>query len=210
MGPEGVLQGSIYQMVWKKDHFDKGSKVKVPGDIRLFGMAMGRLRDPKEVDIVVLNDMDRLTLIGSDGKAVYTTRDHFGGSEIYYDTTKKVDTTYRPQDRRAERIRVPGRVLVRDLDKDGIDEVIINRNEASLGALERSRSFEKGEIVDLVWEQGNLAQSWTTQQMTGYITDYQIKDVDNDGEEELVVALVLPVEGFTGKPNSVILFFKLL
>jgi TolB-like protein len=210
MGPEGVLQGSIYEMIWKKDHFDKGSKVKVPGDSKLFGMAMGHLRDPKEIDLVVLNDSDRLNLIGPDGKAVYTTRDHFGGTEIYYDTMKKKDTTYRPADRHEERVFIPGRVLIRDLDKDGLDEVIINRNEASLGALERSRSFEKGEIVDLVWDQGNLVQSWTTQQMTGYVTDYQIKDVDNDGEEELVAALVIPGPGLTDKPSSVILFFKLL
>jgi TolB-like protein len=209
MGPEGVLNGSIYQMVWKKDHFDKGPKVKVPGDAKLFGMAMGHLRDPKEIDIVVLNESDRLTLVGSDGKAVYTTRDHFGGSEIFYDTMKKRDINYRPSDRRAERVFVQGRVLVRDLDKDGVDEVIINRNDAFLGAMERSRSFEKGQIVNLVWDQGNLAQSWTSPQLAGYISDYQIKDVENDGEEELVVALVLPTEGFTGKPNSVILFYKL-
>jgi TolB-like protein len=208
MGSEGVLQGAIYQMVWKKNAFERGPKMKLPGDTKLFGMAMGRLRDPKEVDFVALNEFDRLNLITWDGKTIYTSGDHFGGSEIFYDTTKARDIVYRPADRIAKRIFVQGRILVRDLDKDGLDEVIISKNESSLGVLERAKSYDKGEIVNLVWDEVNLVQNWTTQPMNGYITDYQIRDVDNDGEEELVAALVTPGGALTGKSTSVILFFK--
>jgi hypothetical protein len=52
--------------------------------------------------------------------------------------------------------------------------------------------------------------------MKGYIADYQVKDVENDGNEELVVAVVSrddPGEGITGlvsrKTISNIYFFKL-
>ena len=158
--------------------------------------------------LFILNEFDRLTLVTPDGKTIYTSRDHFGGTEIFYDTYKKREIIYRPSDSVSKRIFVKGRVLVRDLDKDGLDEVIINKNESSLGVMEKAKSYEKGEIVNLVWDQSNLAQNWTTQSMNGYITDYQIRDVDNDGEEELVVALVMPGGGFAGKPDSVILFFK--
>lgn len=208
MGSGGSLQGSIYQMVWKKNSFESGPKMKLPPDTKLFGMAMGHVRDPKEVDFVVLNEQDRLNLVSQDGKILYTSRDHFGGTEIYYDTYKQRDITYRPSDGIGKRIFIQGRVLVRDLDKDGIDEVIINKNEASLGVMEKAKSYEKGEIVNLAWEEGNLAQRWTTQPMNGYITDYQIKDVDNDGEEELVAALVMPGTGAGGKTGSMILFYK--
>jgi len=208
MGSDGVLQGAIYQMIWKKNAFERGPKMNLPGETKLFGTAMGRIRDPKEVDFVVLNEFDRLILVNSEGKTVYTSRDHFGGTDIFYDTYKKRDIIYRPSDYVSQRIFVQGRVLVRDLDKDGLDEVIINKNEASLGVMEKAKSYEKGEIVNLVWDQSNLAQNWTTQSMNGYITDYQIRDVDNDGGEELVVALVMPGGGLVAKPNSVILFFK--
>jgi hypothetical protein len=208
MGTDGVLQGAIHQMVWKKNAFERGPKMKLPDDTKLFGMAMGRLRDPKEVDFVVLNKFDRLTLVAPDGKTIYTSRDHFGGTEIFYDTYAKREIVYRPADTVTTRVFIQGRILVRDLDKDGLDEVIINKNESSLSVLERARSYDRGEIVNLVWDQANLAQNWTTAQLEGYITDYQIRDVDNDGEEELVVALVMPGGAFTGKATSVILFFK--
>ena len=182
--------------------------MKLPGDTKLFGMAMGRLRDPKDVDFVLLNEADRLNLVAPDGKTIYTSRDHFGGTEIFYDTYKKRDILYRPSDSMSTRVFVQGRILVRDLDKDGLDEVIINKNESSLSVLERAKSYDRGEIVNLVWNEGNLVRNWTTTQLNGYITDYQIRDVDNDGEEELVVALVTSGGGLTGKPTSVILFFK--
>jgi TolB-like protein len=209
MGSEGVLQGAIYQMVWKKNSFERGPKMKLPGDTKLFGTAMGRLRDPKDVDFVVLNELDRLNLVTPDGKTIYTSRDHFGGTDIFYDTYAKRDIQYRPSDNISTRVFVQGRILVRDLDKDGLDEVIINKNESSLSIMEKAKSYEKGAIVNLVWAEGSLVQNWSTSQLNGYITDYQIRDVDNDGEEELVVALVTPGGGLAGKPTSTILFFKL-
>ena len=208
MGTDGLLEGAIYQMVWKKNRFERGSKMKFPSDAQLFGIATGHIRDPKDLDVIVLNEFNRLAVIAPDGKTVYTSRGHFGGTEIFYDTWASREMVYRPSDRISRRVFIRGRVLIRDLDKDGLDEVIVNKNDSSMEVMERAKTYDKGEIVDLVWDQGNLAQNWTTQELAGYITDYQIKDVDNDGEEELVVALVMPGAGLTGNPTSTILFFR--
>ncbi len=62
---------------------------------------------------------------------------------------------------------------------------------------------------NLIWEENNLVTDWKTQEINGYITDYQIRDVDNDGEEELVVALINPSGALDTKSTSNILFFKL-
>jgi hypothetical protein len=69
-------------------------------------------------------------------------------------------------------------------------------------------------IYNLVWDETSLVTSWKTLEINGYITDYQVKDVDNDGEEELVIAVVLPPEeGVSGilskKSRSNIHFFKI-
>jgi hypothetical protein len=63
----------------------------------------------------------------------------------------------------------------------------------------------------LIWEEDNLVPQWKTKEIKGYISDYQLKDADNDGEEELVAAVV----NYTGssllgsKGTSNILFYKL-
>jgi len=59
--------------------------MNLPGETKLFGTAMGRIRDPKEVDFVVLNEFDRLILVNSEGKTVYTSRDHL--AEPTFSTT---------------------------------------------------------------------------------------------------------------------------
>jgi hypothetical protein len=76
------------------------------------------------------------------------------------------------------------------------------------------RSFEKGEIHDLFWEESGLTTGWKTKEITGYVIDYQVKEVGSAGQEELVVAVILPSEGgvsgaLSKKTESSILFFKL-
>ena len=68
----------------------------------------------------------------------------------------------------------------------------------------------------MVWEEDDLMASWKTREIKGYIADYQVKDVENDGNDELVVAVAAPPEseeGITGflsrKSRSNIYFFKL-
>ena len=92
--------------------------------------------------------------------------------------------------------------------------MIINKNEFLTGTFfERVRIYQKGEIHNLVWDGSGLTTNWKTREIQGYIADYQIGDVDNDGEEELIVAVTAPEEEATGvfskKSKSNILFFKL-
>jgi hypothetical protein len=108
------------------------------------------------------------------------------------------------------RVYIPGRVLVRDLDGDGLNEVIINKNDTSGTRLfEHIRSFDSGRIHDLVWEEDGLTLNWKTRETKGYISDFQVKDVDNDGEPELVVSVVDSGTATTRTGTSKIYFYKL-
>ena len=142
-------------------------------------------------------------------------RERFGGTNNYYDTYKKKLDGFRPEESPPWREYITARILVRDLNGDGIPQVIINKNESATGTFfDRVRSFEKGEIHNLFWEESGLTTGWKTKEITGYIIDYQVKDVENTGQEELVVAVILPSEGgicgaLSKKTESSILFFKL-
>ena len=87
--------------------------------------------------------------------------------------------------------------------------MIINANHASTRFFRRVRTFESGEIYNLAWEDGNFATHWKTREIDGYIADYQVKDVDDDGEEDLVVGVVDFGSITDRKGTSTILFFKL-
>ena len=51
-----------------------------------------------------------------------------------------------------------------------------------------------------------MVENWRTKKISGYVADYQFKDIDNDGENEVVLALVLSVGGST-KGRSVIVSY---
>ena len=53
-----------------------------------------------------------------------------------------------------------------------------------------------------------MVENWRTKKISGYVADYQFKDIDNDGENEVVLALVLATGGST-KGRSVIVSYSL-
>lgn len=215
MSSEGLPSGPIYRMVWKKKSFERGAKLPFPNESKIFGLTIGDIRNQGKLDILLLDESDRLRIISPEGKVIWKSSSRFGGTNIYYETLKKKEEGGRPHESPPWRVYIPGRILVKDLDSDGISEVILNRNELGSGSVfTRFKTYESGEIYNLVWEEAGLISTWKTREIQGYIVDYQIKDADNDGNQELIVAVALPEEGGSKilqsvKYNSHILFFKL-
>jgi TolB-like protein len=217
-GSDGVPVDPIYRMVWKKKSFEKGPKMNFPSETVIFGLTMADIRGKGKPEIIAFDRFDRLSIFSEDGKGQWRSRDRFGGTNNFYDTKKKADIVFRPGDAPPWRTFIPGRILIRDLYRDGTPpQIIVNKNEFSTRLSDKMRSYEKGEIQGLVWEEDDLMASWKTREIKGYIADYQVKDVENDGNEELVVAVAAPPGGgeddITGilsrKERSNIYFFKL-
>jgi hypothetical protein len=211
MGSEGVFVGPIYKFIWKKKSFEKGPKMPFPKETKIFGLHMADIRGRGNPEIILLDDKSGLLkIVSQDGKELWRSTVRYGGTNNYYETLKKKVDAYRPQDSPPWRVYIPARILTKDLNGDGINKVIINKNYSS-GVFERLRTFESGEVYCLGWEEDNLVPQWKTKEIKGYISDYQLKDADNDGEEELVAAVISYTDSsiLGGKGISNILFFKL-
>ncbi len=208
MGTDGLITGPIYRMDWKKTSFESGQKMPFPKETRIFGLALGYVRNPNDLDLLTLDELDNFSLIGPDGKRVWISREKFGGTTTFYDTRKKRDIAYQSGEMPGVRTYIPARMLTKDFDGDGLQEVIIHKNYSNIGFFERIKSFEKGEIYNLVWDESKLVTNWKTREAPGYISDYQIKDADNDGEEDLVLAIINPGGMLEQKYTSNIFFYK--
>ena len=77
--------------------------------------------------------------------------------------------------------------------------VIAVKNHDMAGGTLEFRKFTKTHIEAFTWSGIDLAPSWTSRQMSGYIPDFTVGDFDNDGQDELVAALVI-------KAGQVVLF----
>jgi len=213
MSSEGFPSGPIYKFLWKKNSFERGNKISFPKDIKtIFGIAMGNVRNQETVDFLMLDKFDHLWILSQDRKFSWQSREEFGGTNNSYNTKKVIDPLIKDRNLPDYRVYIPGRILIKDLDGDGVGEVIINKNYSSTKLIDRVRSFNNGEIVNLIWDESSLTTNWKTRQLDGYISDFQVADVDNDGEEELVVAIVdSPGTGLLGSKNikSNLVFFKI-
>ena len=90
-------------------------------------------------------------------------------------------------------------------------EVIAVKNHDLAGGKLGFRKFTKTHIEAFTWNGIDLAPSWKSRQMSGYIPDFTVGDFDNDGIDELVAALVIKEGGvvlFT-EPKSTIIALQL-
>jgi hypothetical protein len=205
-------------MVWKKKSFEKGPKMNLPSEATIFSLAMADIRGTGKPEIIALDNFDCLNIFSEDGKRQWKSKDRFGGTNNFYETLRTTDIAFRPGsgdrpgDAPSTLVHIGGRILVKDLTGEGIPQIIINKNEFLSGKIsERVRIYEKAEIRGLTWEEDDLATNWKTREIKGYVADFQFKDVANDGNEELVVAVVAPAEEtgiLSAKSRSNIYFFK--
>jgi TolB-like protein len=210
MGSDGLFGGRIHKFLWGKKSFKKGPKMPFPKETNIFGLALASIRAKETSDLVVIDDLDRLRMVAPNGKNLWSSSGHYGGVTNFYDTEKKRDFSRDRLNPTPWRVYIPGRILTRDLDGDGLNEVIINKNDTSGTRLfDRIRFYDSGEIYNLVWEDGTFITNWKTKKIDGYISDFQVKDVDNDGEVELVVSVVDLGGITTRKGTSKIYFYKL-
>lgn len=58
------------------------------------------------------------------------------------------------------------------------------------------------------WDGLGFTEKWMTKKMQGYVADYQIKDIDNNGKPELVMAIV--TSGYLAwQPMSVLVSYAM-
>jgi len=208
MGVQEPFSGPIRQFHWKKNGFAKGRKLKLPKESQLLGLAVADITGDGKAEIIRFDDDDRLRVFSADGKELlHKTSTKYGGSNNFFDWNRVPQMVAR--DHVPKRVFLQGRIVALDLDGDEKTEVIVNKNHFATGRfLDRIRSFDKGEVYDLAWDGIMLVEQWRTREIPGYIADYQVKDFDNDGDRELVVAIVSESKAL--KPSdSRVLFYEL-
>ena len=91
-------------------------------------------------------------------------------------------------------------ILIKDFNNNGKNEIIVSQNEEKLyNVFEKLKIFDHGKITILSWQRDGFKKLWESKSYSGYISDYIIEDLDNDGIKELVFAVVPKAKGFISK-----------
>jgi len=187
------MSGPIFEMIWQGGEYIPSDEIKTPRLTSLLGLTIGDVLNSGQETAVGYKQNDHIQVIDSAGKTIWDSADSYGGSMMYFDA---------PLNDRGQVVNkqyFPMRLVVWQNPAKKESEVIAVKNHDIAGGKLEYRKFTKTHIEAFTWDGIDLAPSWKSRQMSGYIPDFAVGDFDNDGQDELVAALVI-------KAGQVVLF----
>jgi TolB-like protein len=203
-----LFHGNVYELVWRGGAYQPQQKVQLPKGVNLFEFARGDVLSNGSSTTLVLADDDHLRVYSPSGEQQWESADPYSGSEHYLERTDNPEEL--GTDNPEELVYLPHRLLLADLNGDGEIEVILVNNQRSTGRyFKRFRRFKSGQIESLSWDGLGLTSRWQTRKLSGYISDYALQDIDNDGKVELVAAIVSQRGNLMKRAKSSIIAFDI-
>ncbi|MFH1075733.1 MAG: FG-GAP-like repeat-containing protein [Pseudomonadota bacterium] len=194
-----IFMPGIFQLTWKDGDYIESRRVNAPQRINVFGFSAGNVTGGSDDEIVALDGNDHLEVVVSGGSTRWKSDEYFGGSISYLEHTKKDSRVYIPQ-----------RVLIAKMGDNGHSEVVIVRNNQTSRLFPKLKTFKSAEICSLSWDGLGLKENWKTPKIEGYVSDYAIGDIDNDGKNELVASVILKTgNSLVGDKQSTIISYDL-
>lgn len=187
-GKKPFISG-VEEMTWNGGTYAPAAPQALPSWINVFAFSYGDVTGNGNTDTMAFTDLYYLRLLDSEGQKEWESPEEFGGSGVYlkYPADAARIGEYIEEDK----YYLPQRILIADVDGDGVNEVIVSRNrDAAKGLFERLRLFKGGHIECLSWDKMGLYPEWRTREISGHLSDYSIGDVDNDGRQELVYTVI--------------------
>jgi TolB-like protein len=224
-GFERPFDTQIYQIVATGGKYVEGNKMKIPLGLSVYGLAITPLSTGGDEKIIAIDDHDYLTVYEKTDKPLeklqaflgskerlWKSDDIYGGSNNSISTALEYGQTAYGQaqsDSLNRRTFLNPRILSYNPGEGGKKSIIIVKNLSKVGSLFKNvKMYSSSELYDLEWDGLGLYENWKTRKINGYVADYQFKDVDNDGQKEVVLALVLSA-GATTADTSVIVFYRM-
>jgi len=197
------FSSAIFEMTWEGSDYQPGNQILPPGRANLMGFAYGNVFNDGQDLALAYNSTDHIQIFNASGKEEWKGGQPYGGSMLHL--VMPLSSPGNPGDL----FYLPMRIYVMDIDANGTNEVITaNHSEAAGRHLERFRHFSRFQIEALSWNGLGLVTAWKTQESSGNIRDFSVGDFDNDGQDELIAAVILKEGKLVGsaKKSAVIAY----
>lgn len=184
---DGPFRKDIFEMILKGDQVSESVPAPLPKHCNVFNFARADLNNDGSDETIVIDNSNNLVVYNSGGTILWRGNHLFGATTNAFEG-KVEDRRYNMVDLYS----IPAPILVTDLNKDGIKEVIVTRSLDTLGKFmpQGLKYFDRGEIVSLSWDNMGMVENWKTREVAGMVTSIRIGDLNNDGTTELGASLV--------------------
>jgi TolB-like protein len=220
MGVDTDYAGPMYLVEWTGKKVKMGKKLKtgkkgqLPREAEwIYDVTSGKFSNPDNQEFLVMQEetgKGKVRLLDITGTLIWKSAEELGGSDTSIDRPTVFADKRGSAAKGPRRIYLPPRLVAKDLDGDGQDDLVAITNEFVGGEhIERVRSYKKGIVAGYSWDGLGLAAAWRTQDIPEYVADFQVKDVDNDGRDELVTVSVTKTFLKPSDTKSILMVFEI-
>ena len=190
---DGPVMPGIYRLEGKGGAVQEQEQLAVPDSVNLFDFSVADLDGDGLAEVIAIDQHDRLRVMRPSGKLLWKSDEYYGGTTRFIGGQEAMDIAGRSvalDD--LGRIYVPSRVVIADVNGDGLPDVVLNKNlSTSSRIFKNMKSYPSGEIHALTWNGIGLTELWRTRKIDGYIADYQLRPDPAGATAELSVGVVL-------------------
>jgi TolB-like protein len=204
-GGDKLLWKGIFRLMRDGTGVIPQERLVLPNYINLFEFSLADVTGDGALEVVAISRADRLYVVRPDGSVLWISDDFYGGTSRYigedFDQVGRtgidIDSTHSEdiigKESTGRRIFIPSRIIVMDVNSDGEDDILVNKNfSAASRHVDGYRRFKTGELHAMSWNGIALGGIWQTKKIDGYIPDFQLIPLqDRDNTAKLFVGLVL-------------------
>lgn len=182
---QGLFGESVFEMIWSsgRQSYIPLKILKTPEkNLFIYGMETGELKNDGLVNTLVYMENDRLALVDFRKQSSWKSASAFGGTNTYLEIDNQGNR---------ERFYFPPRMISGDFDQNKTQEfAIIASTNATPKIFSNLRNYTQGHVECFEWKNLNFETIWKTQDVSGYIPDFSVTDMDGDGKNDVIYPVV--------------------
>jgi hypothetical protein len=188
--------GNPFYVHLKGNRLVKGDTIRLPGLSNMYSF-VPFTDNENRLHYAYLSQGDYLKVVSAGGVELWSSGDYFGGSETCFDNRKGNDgDSVLPTCIRARLVKTPD------------NEILVSQNDGQR-LMQRWRKYRKSRLVALTWNGHAMDESWRTASQQGYLGDFVVADADNDGANDLVMAVKFKHAGYLNKARSAVVIYAM-
>ncbi len=202
-----MFDRDVHEIRYQDGHYASAGLYVLPKGLSLYDFARGDASNNGQNEIVSFSRSDHINIYNQNGEIAWESDQVYGGNRLFMEAPDPENSfTDNGRTRRMINYYLPQRIHVTDIDKDGLNEIIILKNyDSDPGLFSRIKAFKEGHIDCLSYDDIGVQLKWQTRDIAGYISDYVIGDLDNDGLNEVVLSAVAKGKSVLSKGKSYIM-----
>jgi hypothetical protein len=205
-GTEHPLKGEVLRMKWEWGAYVTLPSESLPKGVNVFGLGVLGNGGAGGREYVALHGDGHLEVYSQDGTVKWQSRGVFGGSDNSF-----VVPADRSEKGEEKTVSLPLRLVVNRLNSGTTTDIIVGNNFTEKEGMENPTVVsDNGFLADLQWDGNETTTLWRTGKLDEYVADYAVADADNDGRQELVVAVRSGRSYLTFRPKAYILMYEII